>query len=79
MLSNFPPVAGRRSATVAVDDIDAQVARLATVDPGVLPDSELALLVIDMRRLVDATEASWIRLTDSGRPDPPERRGGRGP
>ncbi|MCK9898511.1 hypothetical protein CC117_10740 [Parafrankia colletiae] len=47
---------------VAVDDIDAQVARLATVDPGGLPDSELALLVIDMRRLVDATEASWIRL-----------------
>ncbi|CAI7974581.1 DUF222 domain-containing protein [Frankia sp. Hr75.2] len=46
----------------AVKDLDAQVARLAAVDPGEVPDAELALLVMDVRRLVDATDACWVRL-----------------
>ncbi|WP_347176997.1 hypothetical protein [Parafrankia sp. EAN1pec] len=37
-------------------DLDAQVARLAAVGPGEVPDAELALLVTDVRRLVDATD-----------------------
>ncbi|EFC82466.1 DUF222 domain-containing protein [Parafrankia sp. EUN1f] len=43
-------------------DVDEQVAHLAAVDPANLPDGELAMLVTDMRRLVDATDACWIRL-----------------
>lgn len=43
-------------------DVDAEVARLAALDPGDVPDAELALLVIDVRRLVDAADACWIRL-----------------
>ena len=43
-------------------DVDAQSARAAAVDPAKLSDVELASLVVDARRVVDATDACWIRL-----------------
>lgn len=60
--STEPGGAGPEDPEMPMRDVDGWVARMAAVDPAAMPDAELALLLIDMRRLVDATEAGWIRL-----------------
>ncbi len=45
-----------------VIDVEALLGGVVAVDARELPDAEVALLVVDVRRLVDATDALWIRL-----------------
>lgn len=55
-------MAGQEVAAVRDEDVEARVVRVGAVDPGAMSDAELTRLVVDLRRLVDATEACWIRL-----------------
>jgi hypothetical protein len=51
-----------REELLIVIDVESLLAGVVAPDVDELPDLEVALMVVDVRRLVDATDALWIRL-----------------